>query len=303
MNEKILKSLKSTETEDIFDLYIVRPICYYLAEFFNKFGIHPNTVTIWSMVFGAASCFFFAHGSYHYESWAGLLLNLVGILLLMVGDILDCTDGQLARMTNQYSRLGRVLDGASGDVWFLCIYVSISLRSQPEWGWLIWVLSLSAGYCHSTQAALADYYRQFHLFFVKGKEGSEWDDSSHVEEEYKSHSFASAPLYKMFLWVYLNYTRSQESATPNLQAFRKKLVAMPKDETLYSSIIAESRPLMKYCNILTFNCLAITLFVTLMFGMPWLYFMVELTLGDLLYLYLWRKHEKMCARYSRDIQG
>jgi hypothetical protein len=295
MDSRYYSTLKHKDVEEPIDLWFYRPMGFRLALLGEKYGWTPNLISIASIFLGVGAGLLF-----YPQDWR---LNLLGMILLVMADICDSADGQLARMTNQYSRLGRILDGASGDVWFLCIYVSISLRLQPEWGWLIWVLSLSAGYCHSTQAALADYYRQFHLFFVKGKEGSEWDDSSHVEEEYKSHSFASAPLYKMFLWVYLNYTRSQESATPNLQAFRKKLIAMPKDETLYSSIIAESRPLMKYCNILTFNCRAITLFVTLMLGMPWLYFMVELTLGDLLYLYLWRKHEKMCARYSRDIQG
>ena len=128
MNEKILKSLKSTETEDVFDLYIVRPICYYLAEFFNKFGIHPNTVTIWSMVFGAASCFFFAHGSFYYEGGVGLLMNIIGIMLLMIGDILDCTDGQLARISGKKSRMGRILDGVAGFAWFTPIYLALIWR-------------------------------------------------------------------------------------------------------------------------------------------------------------------------------
>ena len=92
------------------------------------------------MVFGAASCFFFAHGSYHYESWAGLLLNLVGILLLMVGDILDCTDGQLARISGKKSRMGRILDGVAGFAWFTPIYLALIWRLYQhhdiEFGWL-----------------------------------------------------------------------------------------------------------------------------------------------------------------------
>lgn len=50
MNEKIQKTLKSAETEDWLDLHVVRPFCYWWAVFFAKLDIHPNTVTILSMI-------------------------------------------------------------------------------------------------------------------------------------------------------------------------------------------------------------------------------------------------------------
>ena len=42
MNENFKATLKSAETEDWLDLHVIRPFCYYLAVFFNKFDIHPN---------------------------------------------------------------------------------------------------------------------------------------------------------------------------------------------------------------------------------------------------------------------
>ena len=59
MNEKYKATLKSTETEDWLDLHVIRPFCYYCAVFFSHFDFHPNTVTIWSMVVGAARAFCF----------------------------------------------------------------------------------------------------------------------------------------------------------------------------------------------------------------------------------------------------
>jgi phosphatidylglycerophosphate synthase len=128
MNEKIYQSMKSVETEDWLDLHVIRPLCYYCAKGFAYFDIHPNTVTILSMFIGAGSCVFFAHGSHYYEGVAGVVLNLVAILLLMVADILDCTDGQLARMTGKKSKVGRILDGMAGFVWFTPIYFAIVWR-------------------------------------------------------------------------------------------------------------------------------------------------------------------------------
>ena len=94
MNEKFKATLKSSETEDWLDLHVIRPFCYYCAVFFAKFDVHPNTITIWSMIIGAASAWFFAQGSFYYDGWLGLVYNIIGIFLLMWGDIFDCTDGR-----------------------------------------------------------------------------------------------------------------------------------------------------------------------------------------------------------------
>ena len=101
-----------------------------------------------------------------------LWLNYVGIFLIIWANTFDSADGQLARMTKQYSKLGRILDGFSGDLWFVAIYFAICFRinevdpvfaAQP---WLIWVIASFAGLFHAKQASIADYYRQFHLYFL-----------------------------------------------------------------------------------------------------------------------------------------
>ena len=128
MNEKIQKTLKSSETEDWLDLHVVRPLCYYLAAFLAKFDVHPNTVTIWSMIIGAGSAYLFAQGCFYYNGMHGLLVNIIAIALLCIADILDCTDGQLARLTGKKSPLGRILDGVAGFVWFVPIYLALVYR-------------------------------------------------------------------------------------------------------------------------------------------------------------------------------
>ena len=60
MNEQYYQTLKSVETEDWLDFHIIRPFCFQLARLFAKFDIHPNTVTIWSIIIGAATTFLFA---------------------------------------------------------------------------------------------------------------------------------------------------------------------------------------------------------------------------------------------------
>ena len=173
-------SLKSLDTEEFIDIYFYRPIGYRWALFFKQFGITPNSVTIASIFLGVAAGILFYYND--------IRITLCGIFLLIWANSYDSADGQLARLTGQKSELGRILDGTSGDFWFITIYASICLRLSTEWGIWIWGLAAITGFCHSKQAAIADYYRNIHLFFLKGKAGSELDNSYQQAELYKSLS-------------------------------------------------------------------------------------------------------------------
>lgn len=54
---------------------------------------------------------------------------------------------------------------------------------------------------------------------------------------------------------------------------------------------------MKYTNILTFNTRAIVLYISMLVGQPWLYFVFESTVLMILYAYMRHRHESMCARF------
>ena len=131
---------KSMDTEEKWDIWVVRPIGFVVASICRALHIHPNAITIVSILFGAASGYFFFPGNTE--------MVLIGTLLLFFANTLDSADGQLARMTKQYTMLGRVLDGFAGDVWFFFIYLFIMLRmaampipfTTMEWGWLSFVL-------------------------------------------------------------------------------------------------------------------------------------------------------------------
>ena len=63
-----------------------------------------------------------------------------------------------------------------------------------------------------------------------------------------------------------------------------------------------SRPLMKYTNILTFNTRAICIYVTCLLGCPWVYMLIEITLMNILYIYMHKKHESLCKKITKKIQ-
>lgn len=302
-------SLKSMDTEETFDLLFYRPIGYIVALVSAKLGIKPNAITILSIFLGIGA------GVLLYFHDAGYIwYNLAGMALLVLADICDSADGQLARLTKQYSRLGRILDGVSGDIWFAVIYVGICLREVATSDffiahhWAIWTMAIAAGLCHATQAAMADYYRQFHLLFVKGPEGTELEESAgKLWDNFHALSWRKNIWKKIILLFYANYTSGQEKRTPAMQRLRRTLRAdygsnMPLDER--ERFRAMSKPLMKYTNILSFNTRAFALFIAIVcLQMPWLYFAFELTILNALLIYMVWRHEKICTRFESSIKN
>lgn len=297
-------TLKSMDTEEHIDLAFYRPIGYAWACLARKLGVTPNAITIASIFLGVGAGVLF----YFNNLW----LNIVGMLLLVWANSFDSADGQLARMTKQYSRLGRILDGLSGDLWFATIYVAICLRENVtspffmDHPWLIWVIAVVTGLCHAKQAAMADCYRQFHLYFLKGDEGSELEDSQELRRKLASLSWSRNFWQKLTMATYTNYTLQQEATTPAMQALRRELRRRFPDghlpEQLRADFRAASLPLMKYTNILSFNWRTIALFTSLFLMMPWLYFAAELTIFNILLVQMIVRHERICRRFTRELQ-
>ena len=113
LRERYLATLKHSDTEETIDLWFYRPVGFCVALIGEKIGWTPNAITIFGIFLGIGAGFLI------YPS--DLLLNIFGVGLLVMADVCDSADGQLARMTKQYSRIGRILDGVSSDIWFISI--------------------------------------------------------------------------------------------------------------------------------------------------------------------------------------
>ena len=327
MNEKYRATLKSAETEDWLDLHVIRPFCYYCAVFFAKFDIHPNTVTIWSIIIGAASAWFFAQGSFvygdnaHGDTTLGLVYNILAVILLMIADVLDCTDGQLARMTGKKSRMGRILDGVAGFAWFIPIYhvlvyrfylhhdIEFSLLGIADTEQNVWIatavvyaLGLIAGIAGlAGQQRLADYYIQVHLFFLKGEKGAELDNSKRQQEIYdqmtpETHSAVE----RYFQKSYIDYTKTQ---------FQRLMARLREKFGSTDNIPAEVReefrqkslPVIFWNGLLTFNFRETWLFLFCLLDVPVAHFVFEIVAMGLLYKYVNHRHETFCRQMADSL--
>ena len=295
LKQRVLSTMKSREVESDFELYVTRTPGYLWALFFRWLHVHPIAVTLMSIVIGSASACFFLFDDICY--------NLIGMLLLIWANWYDCADGQLARMTGKKTLVGRVLDGFAGNVWAFFIYIALLFRMWPEWGITIFILESWAGfYCHSRQCALADYYRNIHLWVSLGKGDSELDTSIEQQRRMESLRWNKKEWFeKFYLFFYVRYTRSQERQTPEFQLIKPLLDKLPVDNPIRQQFRKESLPLMPLCNILTFDTRVGVLFLSLLIGHPWIYIIFEITVLEILRFYTRHRHEALCHKLHQKL--
>lgn len=299
MRRDIKSAYKSEDTEEFFDRIFTKPLGYLWARFFIHIGWTPNMVTILSMGIG------FVGGLLFYPE--SFMINLIGVLLVVWANILDSTDGQMARLTGIKSTLGRILDALSTSVWYVAIYVSLCLRLMNDpipftggqtWGGWIWIIAIvCALFGHERQCMMADYFRNIHLFFLKNKHGSELDSSREIARLRASLPWKGARFQKTYLFFYGIYTYIQELTTPNFQRLMKGIRETGKDasDAVRNEYLEKSRKYIQLTNILTFNARAYTLFGCLLIGAPILIFPIELILFGFLQGYMIRSYERISA--------
>ena len=301
-------SIKSADTEEFLDMWFYRPLGFHCALFFRNRGIHPNIITIASIFLGVGAGICFMQEN--------LRWNILGILLLIWANLYDSTDGQLARITGQKTRWGRILDGFAGDCWFFFRYLAIAVRETdkpipfaPEynWGVIIWILLSFCGFwIHGSQCQLADYYRNIHMYFTNEKNGNEFHNSIMEKKEYEATSWRTTFFWKLFLRFYVAYVENQERMSPKFQRFIKTVHAKYGTDipaSLRHEFRKGSLPLMKYTNILTFNSRAITLCFTMLIDQLWLYIVFEMVVLMALFLYTQYKHETLSERLRKKIES
>jgi CDP-alcohol phosphatidyltransferase len=273
---------KAREVEGIIDVYFYRKVGFRMAQWFAQRNVGPTTVTLLGGVFGIL-----AGHAYYYRD---LRLNLLGIVSHMVANALDNADGQLARLLNQQSRVGRLLDGFVDYTIWLGIYLHLALRcataGQSSW---IWILAGAAALSHGWQAATADYCRNAYLSFVKGTSDAGFDSSVALQNEHRQLGWRHRILEKLLLKLYVNLTRQQEMLLPGLKRLRETIARNFRDglpSWVRSRYRTGARPVLKWSHWLMPNARIFLLFVLFVIAEPVWFFWIEISLFNGLLVYV-----------------
>jgi hypothetical protein len=216
------KTLKLVEVEELADLYVYRPLAFLLVKGIARTEITPNQLTMFSLIVGVLGGV-----SYGLGRRPAVIL---GAVLYALSIVVDCADGQLARLKRNGTPLGRILDGLIDYVVTVAVYLGIAIGFDPGPGRrTVWILLLAAaGASNIVHSAALDYYRFRFIAHVVPEKRDE--DAEYREFEAELESLRGRPgsgLRRAIIQIYLKYlsiqkkmTRSRMSARPASDADR-----------------------------------------------------------------------------------
>lgn len=113
----LYRSLKS-QFEGVVDRYCNRKLSPFFTKLFLKLKLSPNAITVVATLIGLVGAASFGMGTYA----AGLL----GALMFQLAAVIDCCDGEVARLTFTESPLGAKLDLVLDNVVHMAVFAGIA---------------------------------------------------------------------------------------------------------------------------------------------------------------------------------
>ena len=200
------KSLKMLEVEEVLDLIIFRPPAFLLVKLIYKTSITPNQITWVSLFFGVFGAFLITFGT-------ATTFTLAAICFIIY-NILDCSDGQLARLQNSGTLTGRIVDGFADYIVAVTSYLAIGVgyASNTNDPFFYWTLTVLAGFSNALHSFALDYYRNQFLDYALDRKSILGEDLEQFETEYNRLITAKKwSLDRLLIWIYLKYSRIQIS--------------------------------------------------------------------------------------------
>ncbi|MCX6160017.1 MAG: CDP-alcohol phosphatidyltransferase family protein [Ignavibacteriae bacterium] len=201
-------SLKSFDVEEIIDLLFFRPLSFLFVKLIYPTNITPNQISVVSMIFGLLSGVMFAFGNH--------VFFMLGGAMVLISNVLDCADGQLARLKKNGTKIGRVIDGFIDYVTGLSIFAGIGIGLSIYTGnyFYVWVLTLAAAGSRILQNMYFDNYRNMYMSYVYDKGANiskEIEEFRRLRESLKHVNGRRGE--KFLVDIYIKYTSTQKTAT------------------------------------------------------------------------------------------
>jgi hypothetical protein len=202
-------SLKMKEVEEVIDLLLYRPLAFLVVISVYNTKIKPDHLTLTAMLMGITGGLFYLLGTRQSA--------ITGAACYLLFNILDCSDGQLARIKKNGSSVGRLLDGIADYIAAIAVYSGIafgyaSMYDQPS---LFFILTGMAGLSIIIQESLVDYYRTRFLDVVLQRQDTFNEGLEVYKKEYDKIKDQKGKWFsKTIVLIYLAYSQIQRFLAP-----------------------------------------------------------------------------------------
>jgi phosphatidylglycerophosphate synthase len=207
-------SLKMAEVEELVDLIIYRPLAFLLVISIFNTKIKPDHLTLAAMVMGIIGGFCYSSGTRD--------ACIAGSVCYLAFNILDCSDGQLARIKKNGSSIGRLLDGIADYIAAIAVYIGIAIgfSGKPDQPSSFILLVALAGISIVIQESLVDYFRTRFLDVVLQRQDTFDEGMEEYRKEWERLKTQNGLWFSKFVvFIYLVYSEIQRK----LAAKKKKV--------------------------------------------------------------------------------
>ncbi|MGX1612954.1 DUF5941 domain-containing protein [Micromonospora chalcea] len=146
--------LSVKERDDFFTTFFVSTWSPYVTKAAARIGIGPTGVTMVSVAFAVAAAVLFGAG--------GRPALVAGAVLLYLGFVLDCVDGQLARYTRHFSAWGGWLDTMADRFKEYVVYAGLGFGATHAGFRYGWALALAAMTLQTVRHMTDTWYGALH---------------------------------------------------------------------------------------------------------------------------------------------
>ncbi|WFE38143.1 DUF5941 domain-containing protein [Micromonospora sp. WMMD998] len=146
--------LSVKERDDFFTTFFVSTWSPYVTKVAARIGIGPTGVTMVSVAFAVAAAVLFGAG--------GRPALVAGAVLLYLGFVLDCVDGQLARYTRHFSAWGGWLDTMADRFKEYVVYAGLGFGATHVGFRYGWALALAAMTLQTVRHMTDTWYGALH---------------------------------------------------------------------------------------------------------------------------------------------
>ncbi len=212
--EQYRTTIKGVYVEEFLDLVLYRPLSFILVKLVYPFPVTPNQLSVVAMATGIGGGLAFTLGTPGGFVLAGLLFALANVI--------DCSDGMLARFKQNGTLTGRIVDGVLDYVVSISMYVgrAVGLHHAIEMGLIDlplspYLLCGIAGASNIVSSGITDHFRNRYLTYVYGKEILPLIELNRFREELaRLKARKGRYVDKFMIWIYILYTQFQMGRDP-----------------------------------------------------------------------------------------
>lgn len=205
ISSNYIASLKHPEAEEFLDLVLYRPLAYLLVKILVRFPVTPNQITIGSILVGILAGYCYSIGSMDGMIW--------GAALYGVSNVLDCSDGMIARLKRNGTEMGRIIDGFADYITSGAVYIGLGIgltKGAFNLPYDTWMIVIATAISYALHAFLFDHFRNEFLARVHGNPDAAREEIENMEGTLTLLKHRRGQWWRRILiTAYLRYSRLQ----------------------------------------------------------------------------------------------